>query len=344
MEQVSMSDSWPRVAVVGAGAVGGYFGGMLARAGAPVTLIGRPAHVDVWIRDGLRLESVNFDERIAVAASTDVAAAQGADLILFSVKSQHTEETGRQLARHVRDGATIVTLQNGVDNVERLRASASLDPVAAVVYVASSVPGPGHVKHGGRGDLLIGDLPGRSGPPRDAGIAQVAAWFEAAGVPCRVSPNIEVDLWTKMITNAALNPISAVVGATYGDIVAVPEPRETIRQLVNECVAVAHSSGVSLPDVDYVEMVWQFSERVGQIYASTAQDLDRGRPTEIDALNGFVVRRGAEVNVPTPVNQALLALVKLREAQVLKGKRAPAPLRQLEMLSVLPPLQKHDRG
>jgi 2-dehydropantoate 2-reductase len=186
--------------------------------------------------------------------------------------------------------------------------------VAAAVYVASSMPAPGRVKHAGRGDLVIGDLPGRPGPPRDADVARVAAWFEAAGVPCRLSADIQAELWTKLIFNAALNAISAVVNATYGEIVAIPEPRETVRQLVDECVAVSRAAGVSLPEADYAQMVCSFAERVGQIYSSTAQDLERGKRTEIDALNGFVVRRGADLNVPTPVNQSLLALVKLREA------------------------------
>jgi 2-dehydropantoate 2-reductase len=310
-----VSASWPRVAVVGAGAVGGYFGGMLARAGAPVTLIGRPGHVDVWRRDGLLLDSLNFQESVPVAASTDLAASRDADLVLFSVKSLDTEDTARQLAPHLRADALIVSLQNGVDNVVRMRIAAGLDPIAAVVYVASSMPAPGRVKHAGRGDLLIGDLPGRSHPARGPVIARASAWFEAAGVPCRVSPDIEADLWTKLITNAALNAISAVVGATYGDIVSIPESRETIRQLVNECVAVARAGGVALPDGDYASSVLGFAEKVGAVYSSTAQDLERRKPTEIDALNGFVVRRGDELGVPTPVNQALVALVKLREAQ-----------------------------
>jgi 2-dehydropantoate 2-reductase len=309
------SASWPRVAVVGAGAVGGYFGGMLARAGAQVTLIGRAMHVDVWTRDGLLLDGVTFRECIPVAASTEMSASRDADLVLFSVKSLDTEKTARELARHVRGDALIVSLQNGVDNVERMRAAAALDPIAAVVYVASSMPASGCVKHSGRGDLLIGDLPGRSGPRREAAVARVSAWFEAAGVPCPISPDIEADLWIKLITNAALNAISAVVHAPYGDIVAIPESRETIRQLVNECVTVAQAGSVALPAVDFVQMVWHFAEKVGQVYASTAQDLDRGKRTEIDALNGFVVRRGAKLGVATPVNQALLALVRLRETQ-----------------------------
>jgi len=307
------SVSPPRVAVVGAGAVGGYFGGMLARAGADVTLIGRPVHVEVWNRDGLFVDSINFQERIRVAASTDVAASADADLVLFSVKSLDTVETARQLAHHVRSDASIVSLQNGVDNVERIRTAAALDPIAAVVYVASSMPAPGRIKHAGRGDLLIGDLPGRAGPPREAAIARVSSLFEAAGVPCRVSPDIQADLWTKLITNVGLNGISAVVHSTYGDVVAIPESRETIRALVNECVAVALASGVSLPESDFAAMVLQFAERVGPVFSSTAQDLERGKPTEIDALNGFVVRRGAALGVPTPVNQSIVAFVKLLE-------------------------------
>ena len=316
------SGSWPRTAVVGAGAVGGYFGGMLARAGAPVTMIGRPVHVEIWARDGLLLDSINFQERIPVDASTGIESCRDADLVLFSVKSLDTEETARQLARHVRRDALVVSLQNGVDNVDRMRAAAALDPIAAVVYVASSMPAPGTVKHGGRGDLLIGDVPGRPHPPRPDAMAHVAAWFEAAGVPCRVSPDIEADLWIKLITNVALNAISAVAHAPYGDIVAVPESRETVRHLVDECVAVARAGGVSLPPDDFVEMVWRFAERIGQVYSSTAQDLDRGKRTEIDALNGLVVQRGAELRVPTPVNQSLLALVKLRESRF---ERAAAP-------------------
>jgi 2-dehydropantoate 2-reductase len=308
------SVSWPRVAVVGAGAVGGYFGGMLARAGAHVTLIGRPAHVHVWTRNGIFLDSINFQESIAVAASTEIAACRDADLVLFSVKTLDTEETARHVARYVASDALILSLQNGVDNVERIRKAAGLDPIAVAVYVASSMPAPGRVKHAGRGDLLIGDLPGRIGPSRGEDLTRVAEWFEAAGVACRVSPDIEADLWTKLITNVALNAISAVAGTTYGDIVAVAEARETIRQLVEECVAVARASGVSLPEIDLVQMVWRFAEKVGPVYSSTAQDLERGKRTEIDALNGFVVRRGAELGVATPVNQSLLALVKLREA------------------------------
>ena len=309
------STSWPRVAVVGAGAVGGYFGGMLARSGAHLTLIGRPTHVDVWKREGLVIDSINFQERIVVEASTDIASSSDAELVLFSVKSGDTEETARQLSQHVRSDALIVSLQNGVDNVERIRTATALDPLAAVVYVASSMSAPGRVKHSGGGRLVIGDSPGRSGPQRDAAIVRLANWFETAGVPCRVSAQIDVDLWTKLIVNVGLNAISAVMQVPYGAIAATPESRETVRGLVSECVAVARADGVSMPDTDFVEMVLRFAEEHGHVYSSTARDLARGARSEIDALNGFVVRRGASRGVATPVNQSLVALVKLREAQ-----------------------------
>jgi len=310
--------TWPRVAVVGAGAVGGYFGGMLARAGSEVTLVGRPAHVDVWKREGLFIDSLSFQESVPVAASTDVAAAADADLVLLSVKSSDTEETARQLARAIGPSTLVVSLQNGVDNVSRMR-QAGLDPVGAVVYVASSMPAPGRVKHGGRGDLLIGDLPGRRAPDRPDDLERIAASFVAAAVPCRVSSSIEADLWSKLILNSALNAISAVAGATYGEAAADPESREVIRRLVDECVAVARARGVALSPNDYVQIAWEFAERIGGIYSSTAQDIARGKPTEIDALNGVIVRYGRELNVPTPVNQALFALVKLREQRALSA-------------------------
>ena len=309
-----MGTTWPRVAVVGAGAVGGYFGGMLARAGAPVTLIGRPVHVNVWAREGLTIDGVTVRETIPVAAATGIGAARDAELVLVCVKSPDTEGSARELAQHVPDGALVLSLQNGVDNVARMRAAAGLDPIAAVVYVAASMPAAGRIKHGGRGDLLIGDLPGRTRPPRTDDLNRVAGWFEAAGVPCRVSPEIEADLWIKLITNAALNAISALLNAPYGHIVSIGESREMLRQVVGECVAVARAGGVPLPPADFVDMVWRFAQHVPHVYSSTAQDLARGKRTEIDALNGYVVRRGAELGVPTPVNQALLTLVRLREA------------------------------
>ena len=152
-----------QVAVLGAGAVGCYYGGMLARAGHKVTLIGRPVHVDVFRKSGLHFEGLKFDEQVPVEASTEAAAVRGARIVLFCVKSTDTEQAAAQIAPFLDAGSIVVNLQNGVDNTERIQDRVSQPVVPAVVYVATEMKGPGHLKHHGRGDLVIGSLDGNSG-------------------------------------------------------------------------------------------------------------------------------------------------------------------------------------
>jgi 2-dehydropantoate 2-reductase len=295
--------------VLGAGAVGCYFGGMLARAGAPVTFIGRPYHVEAIAHEGLWLESMHFQQQIAVATSTSVEAARDAAVVLLCVKTLDTEEAAISLARYLAPGAVIVSLQNGVDNVERIRDAAGFEAVPAVVYVAAAMTGPGRVKHSGRGDLIVGDPWGAG---RDQ-VERVAVLFARAGVPCVVSDNILGDLWTKLVMNSAYNAVSALGRTKYGTIAQHPGTRDVLRLVVEETVAVARAAGVRLPKIDLVEAVFQLGIAMSEATSSTAQDLARGKRTEIDALNGYVVCRGAELGVATPVNQTLYALVKLLE-------------------------------
>src|SRR6476619_7336114 len=179
----------PRIAVVGAGAVGGYFGGMFARAGAPTLFIGRKHFVDAVNSKGLVLDKSEGQERIAVKATVEMSAVRDCSLILFCVKANDTSATAMQMARFVRPDATVVCLQNGVDNADQVRALANVTAVPAAVYVAVSVPEPGCVKHLARGDLIIG-------PPTER-TTQLADIFDRAGIPCRVSDNIEGELWLK---------------------------------------------------------------------------------------------------------------------------------------------------
>lgn len=297
------------VAVLGAGAVGCYYGGMLARAGHAVTLIGRPQHVQVFAAQGLRMQTLTFDETVPVAASTDASAVAGADVVLFAVKSPDTEAAGEQLRPHLAPDALVLCLQNGVDNAERLRAvlpGASV--AAAVVYVATEMAGPGHLRHHGRGELVI-EPAARSD--------EVAQALVAAGVPTEVSGNVRGALWAKLILNCAYNALSAVGRIAYGQLVQQPGVRDVMRDVVAECRAVAAADGVTLPgDVDLA--VRRIAETMPGQYSSTAQDLMRGKPSEIDFLNGFVVRRGDALGVPTPANRVLWTLVKLVETKDLK--------------------------
>jgi 2-dehydropantoate 2-reductase len=291
---------------------------MLARAGAPVTLIGRPPHVGAISRHGLFFDGLHFQQQIPVSASTQVSAVHDAEIVLFCVKTLDTEEAAKSLLPHLAPGATVISLQNGVNNVERIRSAAHIDAFAAVVYVAAAMTAPGRLKHSGRGDLILGDLPGRAAEDghRRRLLESLASLFERAAVPCRVSQNVEGELWMKMIMNCAYNAVSALGRAQYYRATANRWTREVMVKVVEEAVAVARAAGVRLPEVNMVETMLAISETMAHATSSTAQDLARGKRTEIDSLNGYVVRRGAELGVATPVNQTLHALVKLLEESV----------------------------
>ena len=300
---------WPRIAVVGAGAVGGYFGGMFARAGAPIVFIGRKHFADTVNSRGLILDKSEGHERIRAKATTEMSVIRDCSLILFCVKANDTPDTAKQMASFLRTDATVVCLQNGVDNAERVRAAANVVVFPAVVYVAVSVPEPGLVKHLARGDLIIG-------PPSEK-TTDIAKVFERAGIPCRISENIDGELWVKLLRNCALNAISALGHARYGEIAHNANAKELMQNVVDEVLAVARAARVMMPGVHDRESgmaaAMELAMQMADAFSSTAQDLNRGRPTEIDALNGYVARRGAELGVLVPVNQALFTLVKLAE-------------------------------
>ncbi len=297
-----------QVAVMGAGAVGCYFGGMLARAGHDVTLIARTQHAQAIERDGLRMETKTFDERVRLRASTEAAAVQDARLVLLCVKSNDTEVAGAQLRPHMAPDALVLTLQNGVDNADRLRAVLPPAQVAAaVVYVATEMAGPGHLRHHGRGELVIEPA---------AGSAAAAQALADAGVPTEISDNVRGALWSKLIINCAYNAVSAIAQLPYGQAVQGEGVPDLMRDVVDECLAVAKAEGVQLPG-DTHAIVRNLVQSMPGQYSSTAQDLARGKRTEIDHLNGLVVRRGEALGVATPANRVLWALVKLVE-----GKRS----------------------
>ncbi|WP_406622682.1 ketopantoate reductase family protein [Acidovorax sp. SDU_ACID1] len=295
-----------RIAVMGAGAVGCYFGALLARAGHAVTLIGRPAHVQAIQARGLRLQTATEDVHVSLAASTEASAVAGADVVLLCVKSTDTEDAARQILPHLAPGALVLTLQNGVDNDERARAVLGpAHPVAAaVVYVATAMEGAGHVRHHGRGELVIAPAPGSE---------RVAQTFGAAGIPTQISDNVRGALWAKLVINCAYNALSALTQQPYGWLAAQDGADAVIGDLVSECLAVARADGVKIPGDIHAAVRGIVATMPGQ-RSSTAQDLARGRPTEIEHLNGYVARRGAALGVPTPVNRAMRVLVRMAEA------------------------------
>jgi 2-dehydropantoate 2-reductase len=300
-----------RVAVLGAGAVGCFYGGMLARAGHQVMLIGRPLHVEAFKKAGLHFEGLKFDENIPVEASTDAAAVRGARLVLFCVKSTDTEQAATQIAPHLDPDGIVVNLQNGVDNVERIQARMKQPVIPAVVYVATGMAGPGHLKHHGRGDLVIG-APDEKISTKI--LEEIKTRFEAADVPVAISGNVAGELWAKLVLNCAYNAVSAIAQLPYGKMIEGIGIRDVMRDVVEETLAVARASGVRMAP-DMLERTLKLAAAMPTQYSSTAQDLARGKPSEIDHLNGYVVRRGEAFGLPTPANRALWSLVKLLEGK-----------------------------
>ncbi|MEI4485315.1 ketopantoate reductase family protein [Frigidibacter sp. MR17.14] len=294
-----------KIAVMGAGAVGCYYGGMLALAGEAVTLIGRPGLVAQVRREGLIFEKGGETRLLPMAATEGPEGVAGAEIVLFCVKSADTEAAGQAMLPHLAPGAVVLSLQNGISNAERLSAVLGRPVIPAVVYVASQMGGAGHVVHHGRGELVLGEEPGADG---------AAAVLNAAGIGTEVSAGAAVAMWTKLVINCAFNALSASTLQPYGRIGAEPGALETMRAIVAECRAVAGAEGIALPDTLEAQVEAITRSMAGQI-SSTAQDVTLRKPTEIAFLNGEIVARGDRAGVPVPLNRALSVIVRLIEAR-----------------------------
>jgi 2-dehydropantoate 2-reductase len=294
-----------KIAVMGAGAVGCYFGAILARAGDKVTLIGRQQHVDVITKTGLVLEMHGQVFNIPVQASTEPAGIASADIVLFCVKSGATENAGRAMQPYLGQETVIISLQNSVDNATRLQAVLGREVIASVVHVAAEMTGPGRVRHHGSGRLTIGTAPESN---------RVAAHFNQSNLPTEISDNVAGALWGKLIVNCAYNAVSAITQLPYGRIAQSEGARQMMRDVTAECLAVAEWLGVRVPG-DPWAVVEQIPVVMPEQISSTAHDVARRQPSEIDYLNGYVVAHAAALGVPAPVNNALHAMVKLIEAK-----------------------------
>lgn len=292
-----------KIAVMGAGAVGCYYGAMLALAGHPVTMIGRQSHVDAMNADGIVLFKAGSTHKAPVAATTEPSGVAGADLVLISVKSDDTVAAASAIAPHLKADAHILSLQNGVDNAERLESVFGRAVIPAAVYVAVETVAAGQVRHNGRGELVIG-----AGPAS----AELAGTLAQAGIPTDVSAHVKDVLWTKLTVNCAYNALCAIGQLPYGPMVGVAGVLEAMADVVAECRAVARAAGIKLPD-NLSGTVTGLAAAMPRQFSSTAQDLQRGKKTEIEHLNGYVVRTAEKFGISVPANRMLLACIRLLE-------------------------------
>ena len=290
-----------RVTIFGTGALACFIGARLARAGARVTLVGTwPEALAAIAHHGIRVE----DE--AGAWSASVATARPGDevepcpLVLVLVKSHQTRTIARDVARAVTAGGIVVTLQNGLGNREILEREVGPDRVAVgVVTAGARILAPGRVS-GQPGAVTLG-----AGPVASPRLARLATLLLRAGFETELGDDVKRLVWRKLAVNCAINPLSVVRGTTNGALLEREEDRQLLAGAAREVALVAHARGVEL-GVDPAALVFEVDRRTSGNRSSMLQDVERGAPTEIDALNGALVREGARLGVPTPINEWLL--------------------------------------
>jgi 2-dehydropantoate 2-reductase len=307
-----------RIAIMGSGGVGGYFGGRLAAAGADVTFIARGEHLEALRTRGLRIESPAGDVHLSrVNAVEDPANAGAVDLIFFTLKLYDTEAGVRQIAPIVGPNTTVVSFQNGVESLDTMTRAFGRGHVAGgTTHVAAVIAKPGVIRHTAMGRLIFGSVDGARLPVLDELLeATKSAGFEGA-----ISDRIMVDIWEKFARLTVFSGMTAIARAPIGQVVNDPDLLAMLEAALHESIAVARGRQVPLPDRMYDEVIEAFRSLPPHAKSSMLEDLERGRPLELPWLSGAVVRIGEAVGVPTPTHRQIVALLRPHVA----GHRAPA--------------------
>ncbi len=297
-----------RIAVVGAGGVGGYFGGRLAAAGADVTFLARGAHLDAMRARGLRIDSPKGNLHLPHVPATDDPAEIGpVDIVFFTVKLYDTDAAARTLPPLVGPDTAVIPFQNGVDAVDIVRRAVGPTHTAGgTAYVSAVISEPGFIRHTAMDHLIFGELDGRRSPRLERLVdACVPAGFQST-----LSEQIEVDIWTKFVRLSVFSGMTAVTRCAIGAIVQDDELLELLKRAVAEATAVARAKGVPVPDdaPDRVEKTYKALPP--QAKSSMLEDLERGRRLELPWLSGAVVRIGRDLSIDTPVHQFIATVLK----------------------------------
>ena len=302
------------IAVMGAGGVGGYFGGLLARAGHNVTFIARGAHLDAMRANGLRVISTNDGDFTVAGNATDDPASIGAqELVLFTVKMYHNDDAIHAIAPLVGPDTIVLTLQNGIDNGDRLAEVYGAERVMiGSAYLEGRISEPGVVTQGGPGAASFGE--------RTTGITErgrkLLDVFQGANWRVDLLENMTGMLWKKFAYLSGSAGVCAASGCTYGELRNVPETRAAIQAAIAEALAVGEASGAPL-EPDSLEWSMNALDNFPAAgMASLAKDFAEERPVELEGLTGVVIRMGEQYGVPTPVNNALYAVLKPRANRI----------------------------
>ncbi len=299
-----------KIAVVGSGAMGSLYGGLLSEGGNDVTLI------DIWrehiekIREkGLMVRGVSGERVIRVKAATNPEEVGVVDLVLIFVKSYDTLKAAEDSKPLISPETTVLTLQNGLGNAEKIASVVGEEKVVAgITTYGSTLIKPGEILHAGIGETVIGELNG-SLTPR---VKMIAETFNDSKIKTRISRNIKSVIWGKLIVNAAINPLTALTEMKNGELLKVREVKQLLIDVVKETVKVAEAFNVTFEE-DPIQKTLLIAEKTAENKSSMLQDMLKGRKTEVDAITGEIVKLGEKLNVKTPINKAILALIKGKE-------------------------------
>jgi 2-dehydropantoate 2-reductase len=295
-----------QILMVGAGSVGGFFGAHLAKNNPNVSFLLRAKTLAAVKQNGLTIRSASGSFTVHPPAASDPRDLPKPDLIILSVKTYDLDEVMAQLDPVMTDQTVILTLQNGVDTEDRLLARWQRDcVVGGVAFIYSKIAAPGVIDHYKKGAVAIGEMMGHKSP-RLLAIAEI---FKQAGIPCQLTDDVRRSKWEKMCWNCVFNPLTVIIDDKVAKALDHPEMLRVIQQIVGEVAAVAAAMKVPLAS-DMAEKVVRWTEEIRDIHTSMYDDWKAGRPTEIDYLNGYVAKLGRKLGVPTPLNEALTAMIK----------------------------------
>jgi 2-dehydropantoate 2-reductase len=319
-----MDSNLPSIAIVGAGAVGCYYGGLFAKAGFPVIMIARDNQIESLTNQGVGIQWEERIEYFQVNASSNYEALTNASYVLIAVKTQGTLQTASQIAPHLKSNAIVLSLQNGLDNAGLLKKHIQQPCYSALIYAAIAMIDLNLVKHLGGGNLIIGNTIPEQSEQRLEFLSQL---LQLAQIPTKVSKTIIVEMWHKLIINCVLNGLSAIAQINYSELLKSPRITEVIDLIQQECCQIALLEGVHLDQEHIKDLVSKVPNNWPMQISSTAQDLSKSKATEIDYLNGAIVAKAKKHGAVVPINEMIYSLIKMREYQ--QGTFNPSSLVQL---------------
>ena len=300
-----------KILIVGSGAVGGYFGALLSRAGNDVTFLTRGEHLKALKEKGITIKSINGDFSVKVKVRELPDKDDSYDLIIFAVKSYDLGTATETIKDVVADDTSILSLLNGVDSEGLLGKKFGAEKIiGGVAFIGSAIEAPGEILHTASGSVTIGEMDGQ----KSNRCQKIKTTFEKATIPCKISEDINKDIWSKMVWNVGFNAITAVTGALVSEILANQGTRQAVEQSMLETISAAKKKGVLL-STDLISKTIARTEKAGKIKTSMLQDVENGKRTEIDFINGIIAKIGKETGINTPVNEMLFGLVKFKEEQ-----------------------------